>query len=240
MSAIWGLAKSVARKVWFREGAVRRCFLGPYAGLAFEMSPQLLGSRMVVYYSAYEPEVTSLLSQVVHPGMVVFNVGAHLGIHALYMAKLLKNQGAVYAFEPCPENFLLLQRNVKNNQLFGQRIFAVRQAVGASDGPAGLTIGDTDGTHHLTRLGEAATLEVEVTTLDRFCSMTHQRADLILVDIEGEELSLLNGSEDLIRSCKPRFILEHHGTAARTQITNWLTSRNYSIRSIGTRHIYAE
>lgn len=237
---VWRTSKSVARKVWFRPGTARKCFIGPYAGLTFEICPQLLDSRMIVFYGAYEPEVTRLLEQVLRPGMIALDVGAHVGVHALYMAKLLRSGGLVYAFEPCPENFDLLQKNVLHNREKTTRIIPIRKAVGATDGVAGLTLGVTDGTHHLTQPDEAATLEVEVTTLDNFWRETQQSPHLILADVEGEEMGLLEGGEKLIRQCKPKIILEHHGPERRWQSENWLKRLGYSVQSVGTRHIYAE
>jgi len=212
--------------------------MGPYAGLTFEISPQL-NSRMVVFYGAFEREVTSLLARVLRPGMVVFDVGAHIGIHALYIAKLLKH-GLVYAFEPCPENFLILEKNVRHNRGVIAKVIPLRRAVGASSGVARFALGPTDGTHHLAAVNDDATLQVQITTLDDFCLDTQQRPDLILVDIEGEEMSLLKGATRLITECKPKLILEHHGPDRQAQISSYLKSLGYRVEASGSRHIYAE
>ncbi len=195
---------------------------------------------MIVFYGAYEPEVTSLLSRVVRPGMVVLDAGAHIGIHALYIAKLLKPTGLVYAFEPCPENFQMLQKNINHNRDAVSEVIPIRKAVGSKSGIAGFALGATDGTHHLVTADETATLEVEITTLDDFWSETQRAPDLVLADVEGHEMSLLEGAERLVRERRPKLILEHHGSARQSQITDWLTKMGYRVQNAGSRHINAE
>lgn len=240
MGAVWSLIKQLSRRVWFRRNKSRRCFIGPYAGLTFQMSTQLLDTRMIVFYRAYEPEVTSFMSQIIRPGMVIVDVGAHIGIHALYAAKLLQRSGLVYAFEPCPENYQALAKNITHNRSVTAEILPIKKAVGSRCGVADFTLGATDGTHHLTESGEAPTLKVEITTLDNFFSQTQHQPDLILADVEGEELSLLQGAKRLVREQKPGFILEHHGSLRREQIKRWFRDGGYRVSEIGGRHLYAE
>lgn len=240
VGVVWNTSKLLARKAWFRPGKTRRCFIGPYAGLMYEMCPQLLHSRMSIFYRAYEPEVTSLISRIVRPGMVVLDVGAHIGIHALYIAKLLKPTGLVYAFEPCPENYQVLEKNINHNRRAVAEIIPIRRAVGSESGVAGFALGATDGTHHLAGADETPAFRVEITTLDKFWLETQQRPALILADVEGQEMSLLHGAQRLIQECKPKFILEHHGSVRQVQVTGWLTKMGYRVTEIGSRHLDAE
>jgi predicted O-methyltransferase YrrM len=143
MSKLTDWAKGLARTVWFRDGTRRRCLAGPYAGLVFEIGPQMQ-MRMIVFYAAYEPEVSELLRRIVRPGMVLYDVGAHVGIHALYMAKLLKRSGSVYAFEAWPENYAVLERNIAHNPGLAE-IVPLLGAVGDRDGIASVSRGANDG-----------------------------------------------------------------------------------------------
>ena len=54
-------AKELAKKLWFRQGTVRRSLAGPYAGLSFVIGPQM-HNRMGCY-TAYEREVKQLITR---------------------------------------------------------------------------------------------------------------------------------------------------------------------------------
>jgi FkbM family methyltransferase len=238
-SGIWTLSKRLSRIVWFREGAVRRCICGPYKSLRFVIGPQM-HSRMIVFYGAYESEVTDLLASVIRPGMTVGVIGAHVGIHALFIAKRLQGQGQVPAFEPWPDNFRYLKENVAHNTLSRSCVVPLPFAVGARAGTARLSAGETDGTHHITQAGETPALEVPIVTLDGYWHNIAAPPDLLLIDVEGEELSVLQGAIGLIQTAKPKLLLEHHGPDRVALLTHWLEQRRYVVSPAGPRHLYAQ
>jgi len=215
------------------------CFAGLYAGLVLEIGPQM-SSRMIVFYDAYEPEVSELLKRIVRPGMVVYDVGAHVGIHALYMAKQLKRQGVVYAFEAWPDNYAVLERNVARNRGRVAEIVPVLGAVGDHGGVAGVSRGASDGQHHLTQTGERVDHEVQSITLDGFCRDHEQQPAVILMDVEGRELDALRGAKQLLENYHPKLILEHHGPERAARLVDWLFSMHYQVERLGGRHLYAE
>ncbi|MBZ0290847.1 MAG: FkbM family methyltransferase [Anaerolineae bacterium] len=223
--------------VWLREGTVRRSWFGPYRGLRFALVGPGFG-RLSVFYRAYEPSVTDWLKAAVQPGMTVYVVGAHVGIHVLYIANLLNGQGKVYAFEGWPENFAVLKQNIQLNPQLGADIVPVQQCVTRESGSIVMARGGSDGKHHIAREGEGSgeTLEVAATSLDDFWSKTGACADLILIDIEGYELDALQGAEKLVQACKPRLILEHHGRA--DALRAWLAAHDYAVQLHDKRHLF--
>ena len=54
-------------------------------------------------------------SKYIHPGDTIIDVGANIGYHAVWFAQQVGAQGRVYAFEPEPFNFALLQKNLLVN-----------------------------------------------------------------------------------------------------------------------------
>ena len=68
-------------------------------------------------YGTWEPEVSLAAASAVKQGMTVIDVGAHIGYHTLLFAKCVGPSGHVFSFEPLPENFALLRKNVELNCL---------------------------------------------------------------------------------------------------------------------------
>lgn len=233
-------SKFVARLLWFRPGKIRRALAGPYRGLNFEITPQIDVSRLQIFYRAYEPEVTAALRRTLIAPMIVFDVGAHVGIHALYAARLLRDRGTVYAFEPWPQNFIGLERNIAINGIRVGRVVAIRKSVGKRDGEALMVEGASDGTHHLAQNTGATGQSVAMTTLDSAAVELKASPDLIIVDVEGGELQVLEGGTAIIADKHPVFILEHHGDERRRELSAWLAARGYQISEISDRHILAQ
>ena len=68
------------------------------------------------------------------PGDTVFDVGANIGLFALFAAERCGSHGKVYAFEPLPETFDALRYNVETFCSGKQMGHVVCNQVGVSDG----------------------------------------------------------------------------------------------------------
>lgn len=143
------------------------------------------------------------LSRLALPGMTVLDIGANLGLYSAFLARSVGPQGRVIAFEPDPDLFSLLRENCAANGL--ENVDARNLALGAAPGRmilSRLTLNSGDN-----HLGEAADstfrrpLEVEVGALDAL--MGGLRPDLIKVDVQGWELKVLRGMENLLRAAGP-------------------------------------
>jgi FkbM family methyltransferase len=139
------------------------------------------------------------------PGVTALDVGANVGAYSILLGQWAGPSGKVFAFEPAPEVFEGLARHVALNGLAG-RVEPIRSAVGAEVGTARLLIAGTGGESRLviptpgtpgTDVG--AMIDVRVTTIDAFCAERGLSPDFIKVDVEGFELSVLQGARDTIR-----------------------------------------
>jgi FkbM family methyltransferase len=229
--------KSAARSLWFTSGSARRCFWGPYSGLIFQVSPALEKSRMSVFYQAYEPEVTHWLESVIRPGSVFYDVGAHIGIHSLYAAKLLRGKGHIHAFEPWPDNFEHLSKHIELNHL-SNIVTAEQMALSDHAAVAAMVVGGTDGTHHLARGSTPPDQEVQTMTLDLY-TQTAPPPDAMKIDVEGFEYEVLNGGREILTQRRPKLIVEHHGDALRDRTSELLRSFGYRTHAVGRRQIAA-
>lgn len=92
---------------------------------------------MFVYWlNDFEPEVTEVFLSHVMPGDVVLDIGAHIGYYTVLAARSVGNEGRVIAFEPDPQNYSLLVKNVAKNGY--RNVTAVQKAVSWNSGYAQL------------------------------------------------------------------------------------------------------
>lgn len=69
-----------------------------------------------IYHRSYfEPLVRRIINKFVKPDMIVFDIGANIGCHTFYLAKLVGQKGKVIAFEPMLRPFLRIKRNKELN-----------------------------------------------------------------------------------------------------------------------------
>jgi FkbM family methyltransferase len=160
----------------------------------------------------YEPLVVETLNHRLHEGMVVLDVGAHLGYHTMLAARLVGPAGRVWAFEPDAGNRLFLGRNIEANHL-GDRVNVVPMAVGRASGSVTLhRAGNDSGSSTIvgTDIATGATADdvrVDLTTLDSWAAKNNWPAvNLIKMDIEGGEPDALAGMAELAQR-NPALIL---------------------------------
>lgn len=149
---------------------------------------------------AYEPVITRLFERLIKPGMVVVDIGAHIGYFTLMAARKVGPTGRVYAFEPGPENYEILVKNIALNEC--HNVTAVPKAVCDTEGTTSFYIHMDTVAHSLypTTLGRGkSTIYVETTSLDRFFEREGwPLVNLIKMDIEGAEAAALAGMKKII------------------------------------------
>ena len=74
-------------------------------------------SAQIREHGIWEPYETALVRQYLSEGDTFLDIGANLGYYAVLGALAVGEKGRVFAFEPEPDNFQLLQRNLQRNAL---------------------------------------------------------------------------------------------------------------------------
>ena len=155
----------------------------------------------------YEPLTTTLFKKILQPGMKVIDVGANIGYFSLLSSKLVGDTGTVWAIEPEPNNFKHLVENIRLNQAHNpkglfQNIITIESAISDHNGTAELYISKEESGEHSLVKGRPHvkdSINVKLTTLDSLMS-TIKVIDLIKTDTEGNEIPILRGSKNLIKS----------------------------------------
>lgn len=231
-----------ARLLYLRDGTRGRVRIGPYKGLTFVVSDGL-SARLRVFIRAYEPPVQRALEERIRPGMLVYVVGAHVGIHVLHAARLVGEDGLVCAFEPWPDNFRQLLSNVQANPDLRSRIWPTRAALGPAVGTCTMLEGRSDGTHRVAASGESAPSRRHVSapqvTLDDWTERNAHEPHLILIDAEGYEEEILNGASRTLARNKPRLVIEPHGPERRRRLADLLEGKGFRVEDLSGKHVEA-
>jgi FkbM family methyltransferase len=142
---------------------------------------------------------------------VVLDIGANTGIFSLKQAQ----RGAlVYAFEPNPQAYSRLVRNVKENPSAGH-IAVFREALGSRPGQAALK---TSSSTVLTRVQFDGGGDVKVASLNEMIpTLGLEAVQLIKLDVEGAEAEILAGGTQVLNRVD-RIVMEYHGPERLTQV----------------------
>jgi FkbM family methyltransferase len=167
------------------------------------------------------PELEFILT-ILEPGMTFFDIGANAGVFTVAAGKTLQEtQTSIYAFEPCPATFAILEKNLLENGLTG--VHAHGLAVSEQSGEASLYVNAAmkDGLNSLEdpSHGDAevvGTVAVRVTTLDEFAAGHDiSGVDVMKVDVEGAELLVFRGARGLLtREDAPLILYEGYSWCA--------------------------
>jgi FkbM family methyltransferase len=167
------------------------------------------------------------------PGIrTFFDIGANYGTHSLLF---LCNGVHTVSFEPnysLNENFQLLCR--ENNVEGRMENYALSDTTGQVNlhFPADATWLGTILDSETTALGEShkmETIEVPMITLDEYAFNNNQFPDLIKIDTEGNEINVLKGATELIKTRRPLIIFESNSGKKRDPIWNYFSNAGYHV-----------
>jgi FkbM family methyltransferase len=182
---------------------------------------------------SYEPMVRKLLSPLTSE--VVVDIGANIGIHSIWLSRLVGPSGQVIAVEPEPNNFLILRLNQHVNGI--RNIVTIRTALSSKRTTGKLTVPRATlmgqaSTHTASLSSKSYVISVDFDTLDNIISARQLSAvSTIKIDVEGAEISVLQGAKKTIERFAPRLVIEVHGEDNMRSIRDFLKSLNMTIVS---------
>lgn len=196
---------------------------GPLAGC-----PWIVSSGSSFVRGRYEPEKTEAVLELVQPGDVVYDIGAHVGYFTVLFSREVGSDGRVFAFEPRDLNRGFLERHVSMNDC--SNVSISNAAVGEGEGSARMNTRVGTGTGHLDAEGNVT---VPLVSLDH---LVYERGwpkpALLKIDVEGAEMRVLKGGRRAIEEARPRMILATHGDAIDAECHAFLETFGYSVEEI--------
>lgn len=189
--AIWIVHRSIVSwlKPTFVEIQGHKMFLDPKDSLRLSIFP-------------YEPVETELVKREVKKGDIALNIGANIGYYTLILARLVGQEGKIYAFEPDPDNFALLTKNVEINNY--QNVILEEKAVSNRTGKGRLYLSKYNkGDHRVYDCYDGrGSIEIEVTRLDDYFKGYNGKIDFIKLDVQGAEGGVIQGMLSLLEKTK--------------------------------------
>jgi FkbM family methyltransferase len=206
---VWWLLDSIPR-------SVRRAFPAVEGPLELIKGRLLRGTKLNINGSIFtpldsdsvfilSPEYEDWMWSHLHlrKGDVFVDVGAHIGKYTVQLAKVVGDKGLVVAIEPHPENFQILQENIRLNAL--KNVIPLNLAAWSGEGRLRLFIGDRRDHHSLKRDFGRGSIVVKAAALDNVLSgLRLEKIDWIKIDVEGAELEVLKGLQDTLKRLDPR------------------------------------
>lgn len=182
----------------------------------------------------YDLCVTEILYRLVDRGEVAVDAGANIGYMTSILATRVGEGGRVEAFEPHPELFAELSRNVSH--WCGPRLGLIRLHELALSNRSGIGLLHVSeefevnrGTAALTADHQEGDIPVALVRLDE---VVQDRVGVMKLDVERHELSALEGGDALFSDWAIRDVVFEEHEAPPTNLTCFLESRGFTIFSI--------
>jgi len=184
--------------------------------------------RLKLLLDKWEPETVNFFRRYIKPGMLVLDIGAHIGYYTRLFSQLVGPEGLVIAFEPHPVHFSFLQRNVlpcKNVKLVNKALGNENEVLTFYDydvgsGSASLAVSEEKLAHSRHEsAGEMAPrvrspmkrqFKVMVSILDFEFSLMKlsYSVDFVKIDVEGAEVSVLEGAQNVLTNSNAKIVFE--------------------------------
>ena len=230
--------KLIARlaRFWVRNRDIK-IIKGEGAGLRFNTGQ----ASPAFAFGTNEQPVQAALAQHVKSGDVVYDIGANVGFFSVIAARLVGEQGAVYAFEPLPANAAQLRHNIDLNGFEQVHIF--EYAVSNQSGQGELLIAANVGGSALSTADpppdQTGIMPVEVVAIDDLIPAQVLRPpSAVKIDVEGAELDVLQGMRHTIEAHRPVIIYEVDAATQeylqekQSAIYDFLTETGYNLSEL--------
>ena len=196
-------------------------------------------SNFIWRYGYFEEDVCLFMLYLLQRGMTFVDVGAHFGFFTLLGAYLVGREGKVVSFEPIPDTYRQLKKNIAgcpnvdlyNYAAFSQetdiKFYDYGQEYSAFNSAFGMRT-ESD------PVNSKRELIVKARTIDNIIKEGgHEHVDLVKIDAESCEMHVLIGMNETLKTHRPNVILEvgdfeFDGVPKSEEIVTWLQDRGFS------------
>lgn len=178
----------------------------------------------------FENAVREVYTSILKLGDCCVDIGAHTGKHTFPMLECVGRSGHVLAFEPIPEKFAALKRKRDSAGYPEQTLELHNLCAGDADelikfhylpsdpGKSGIALRD----RLVGKYADETEITCQMVRIDRM--RPNIRPKFIKIDVEGAEMRVLNGMENIIEAARPVF---HTELGIDTLIPNGASAHNF-------------
>lgn len=169
---------------------------------------QFIGAdrRIRCFRLGYEPDILLCLDAYLPAQGVMVDAGANWGYFPVYVAARPEFSGRCLAFEPSERAFHDLE-GVVGTLGIGDVVQPIRKALSDSRREACMSDSVWSGLNALSEGGGGQAVRVDALDLT-LTELAVTNVDVLKIDVEGEEASVLAGASRTIRSCRPVIVFE--------------------------------
>jgi FkbM family methyltransferase len=202
---IWRAAQRIRRRY---ELSAFNIYIVTHTYAGFELKVSIENVLGRAWYDKDYPalkEIELLKNGKLKPGAIVYDVGAHQGVIAMVLARIVTESGLVLAIEADPHSAAVAQRNRGLNDLKQLRV--LHAAGGAASGEVEFAF--TSGRVRTDGSTDAATI-VKLVKMDDLTA-EHGVPDVLFIDVEGYEEEVLKGSRRILATRPDCYVEVHVG-----------------------------
>jgi len=153
----------------------------------------------------------------------IFDIGANIGLYTIRQAMRAKN-GRLFTFEPSPEVFARLRKNVKVNNL--QNVFLFNKAVYSKECNTRLVFNNSSTVTSYIVVAPLV-LGMKSVTLDGIINRYKiKRINLMKIDVENSEIEVLKGGEKCLKLTE-KIVMECHTDKLKKEVESFLEIRGF-------------
>lgn len=184
------------------------------------------GAAALLYiFGEYDYNNINLIKLLLSRKKVFFDIGANVGVYSLIASEV--KSAKVFAFEPHPNTYKFLKKNVFKNHRNNIKSFNI--AVNDKNGFVLISDYDDDSINKIASPNEG-TIKVRSLRGEGFCKKQKIIPEIIKIDTEGSELRVLAGFGTILKKIAVVFveINKSNGETNRNKIEKHMNSNNFA------------
>ena len=174
----------------------------------------------------------------IHDNDIVIDVGAHIGLFALFASQFCKH-GKIFCFEPIKENYELLIENINSNKI--KNIIPFNFAVSKTSDSVKIFLNDDYSGHSMFLETNNFVIVKSKSLHDIFSENNIQECNFLKLDCEGAEYEIINSlSPEFLNKIK-KYAIEYHLADTHPELLQQLIKKLRKLSFIvNTRPLFSD